>query len=239
MLSVKEGALDADGNRTVELEVIRANSSSRIYSLTPVRSWYGVRTNVSIVKVENTNLVQSITTEVEDKRLEFVKSAAKLVGTAIGVSPDAAEGGVSPDMPKIHDLGDLLANASPSDPEKKVEISSLRGIKLTVWPVSSDALDPEKQEPSDLQRLFVFSACRQAEAEVTVDGKKQLLRFAVADPRRIQTVALPRKGQIVAHSECGVSVVPEKVELTSDLDVLEAVISEIRSLKKADADQSE
>lgn len=231
LLKISEGSIDEEGNRTFNVEVVRAESPDVMFGVTPKRRWHGVVTTLSIAKVENTSLVESITSEVKDGRVAFVKSAAKLLGVATGVPEDAALGGTAPEAPRIHDLQDRLAATSA---ETIAEISLGEGLELTVLPVPYDALPIRELNVQDFSRMFIYSACRQATLRVTADDNVSIMQFAVADPRYVQMVAFPRKGKITAHSECGVSVAPENVELTSDIDVLTAALEELKKLSNSE-----
>ena len=62
---------DEDEDQRYQVVVIRTADPRIVLGITPDRKWYGVNTTLSISKVANTALVDSITTEVEDKRIEF------------------------------------------------------------------------------------------------------------------------------------------------------------------------
>ncbi|MCA9472127.1 MAG: hypothetical protein KC594_08695 [Nitrospira sp.] len=182
----------------------------------------------------NTALVDSITTEVEDKRIEFIKSAVKLVGTAIGVSPDAASASAPLQAPAIHDLQPLL-DLNGHD-KRIIEIAD--GLEMEIDAVPIDSIAVKDLSSADLSRQFVYSACRPAILKVTADGKETLMRLTVADSRFVQTVAFPLKGKIVSHSQCGASVLPEKVSVSSDIDVAQTALEEILKLREAIDDKS-
>ncbi|NWB25553.1 hypothetical protein [Pseudomonas gingeri] len=110
--------------------------------------------------------------------------------------------------------------------------------RLSVDKVPPDAIKVEELDSVKLLRdargVFFSSACRQASLRVSNypgTAADVILNFSLADPRYVQMVALPTKGTISAHSECGYSVVAEDVVLQSDVDVAESTVSEYIKLK--------
>ncbi len=236
-VSREESEDGAKETHRVALRVVEDPAIS--FGITPWNRM-GVTTRVSLTKVANTQLVQSATISVEDKRIEFIGEAFKLLSTVTGVAVGAAPGaGVQPFPLNIDTLG--LMNAGKCL-RRKCTIKALQtataplNADLTVSEVPPDAIEVATVL-GDLSAgggVFFASACRQASLRVAIPGQDDLVsNFSLADPRYVQIVALPIKGQIVAHSECGYSVVPEEVTLQSDLKVADSFFDELLKFKKA------
>jgi hypothetical protein len=236
-LQVKQTGVTEDKKPIYEVSVIRAGDGKVVYGVTPNRKWYGVNTTLSITKVANTPLVDSISSEVEDKRVEFIKSAAKFVGTVIGATAGAGAGAAaaapSPskdiDMPEIYKL-------QPSFDKNKdraaVTFTVANGLSIEVEAVPADAVQASTLDMKDMSRVFFYSACRPAKIKARTNGQDSFIKVAVADSRFVQFVAFPAKGKIQTHTQCGISVLPEKATVTSDIDVAQAALDEVLKLRE-------
>jgi hypothetical protein len=228
-LEVKAVEVGEDEPQKFAVSVVRAGDPRVVFGIKANRKWYGVVTTLSITKVANTSLVDAISSEVEDKRVEFVKSAVKFVGTALGVGGNAASGAKALVAPAIHDLQPLLDKRGRG--AEVIEVAD--GLELTIEAVPNDAIEVSKLEIKDLSRVFVYSACRPAVLKVTADKVVTLMNITVADARYAQTVSFPLKGKIQTHTQCGVSVIPEKATVTSDIDVAQTALEEVLKLREA------
>lgn len=232
------------GDETFEVHLRRVEDSGRSFGMSPW-SRYGVVTHVSIVKIDNTQLVQSASVSVEDNRIEYVAKAFKVVSSlsGLGLFGAAEEGGADSTraiFPVSIDTQELL----------KSDKSCLRGACTLDTSESSHGINatldvgevpPDAIEVTELgafldspQGVLFASACRQAKLEIEINNSRSNLvsNFSLADPRFVQVIRLPYKGTITAHSECGYSVVSEEVELVSDLDVADSVLSELKKLNE-------
>jgi hypothetical protein len=228
-LDVKMTKGKDDAPPTFDISVVRTSDDKALFGITPNRTWYGVNTTLSIAKVSNTPLVDSISTEVEDKRVDFIKGAAKFVGTVIGVVAGAQAD------EQIQDAGSyalqpLLAKQEGREPTSFV---IAKGMKMEVGAVPNDAREVAKLDVDKLKRVFIYSACRPATLTVTSNLQTRDIRVSVADSRYVQTVAFPLKGKIQSHSECGISVLPEKATVTSEVDLAQAALDELVKLRDA------
>jgi hypothetical protein len=241
-VQVKQTGLTKDEKPIYEVSVIRAGDAEAVYGVTANRKWYGVNTTLSITKVANTPLVDSISSEVEDKRVEFIKSAAKFVGTLIGIGdgPGGAAASTSKnidkaDIYKLQDsLDDLDKGKSENDlkDRKATNIPLANGLSIDIDAVPTDAIETSKLELDKMSRVFFYSACRPAKIKSTINGQDSFIKVAVADSRFVQFVAFPAKGKIQTHTQCGISVLPEKATVTPDIDVAQAALDEVLKLRE-------
>lgn len=212
-----------------------------------VSSWnrYGVTTNISLAKIDNTQLVQTVTVSVDDHRKEFIGQAFKLLGTLSGIGIGAAPAEQKDGRKAFPFELDTLAWLGRTDCSReksctaKVMTGDDHGINawLTVAPVPPDALsaDSAEKDLNGATGTFITAACRQATFRLSDPAAEDdmVVNFSVADPRFVQVIGLPTKGQIVAHSECGYSVMREDVELQSDLDVANTFFEELQKYMDA------
>jgi len=227
-LQVKQTGVTDNDDPIYEVSVIRAGDAKVVYGITPNRKWYGVNTTLSITKVANTPLVDSISSEVEDKRVEFIKSAAKFVGTVIGVG-NAAAASSQISKAEIYKLQPLLDGTKDRNP---VTISVASGLKIEIDAVPPDAVEASSLSLKDMSRVFFYSACRAAKITTTSNNQDAHIKVAVADSRFVQFVAFPLKGKIQTHTQCGVSVLPEKATVTSDIDLAQTALDEVLKLRE-------
>jgi len=258
MLSVTRTSTAKEGEQAetaYHVALRRIEDTTRSFGIS---SWnrYGVTTSIALVKIDNTQLVQTVTVSVDDHRKEFIGQAFKLLGTLSGIgaagAPSAREDGRRHFPFELDTLSWLtekncLRNSSC---DEKVMAEDMYGLDawLTVEPVPPDALPVDIAEDGLMNGatgVLVIAACRQATFRMNDPNAEDdmVVNFSMADPRFVQVVALPTKGQIKAHSECGYSVTHEDVELQSDLDVANTFFQELQKYKsgmdKAKKDDAE
>jgi len=170
-------------------------------------------TNITITKMQNTDLVSEIGSSVTDHRVDYINDigsvlktvAPILAGYAITTALDA-----DVDLPFEIDLVELLA-----DPN--VEKASTFQINKPGISILVSNIPPDAEAYADVfgrgrfeSRDYFYAACR----EVNIDAKikdssgDHHITFSgkIADANYVQRVQLPVKGKITAHSQCGVSV---------------------------------
>ena len=200
-------------------------------------------TTLNLAKMANTDLVNEIGVEVSDHRIEYINAAAETVKIAVGFLPMAGPGAAEPrlklgDLPIEIDLSEILEKNSgeaikqfPVKNKKETEIIAL---------IDLDAVPPDAQKLSSIDfpvtaHAFFYSACRTAKITTNLDngkGTKEVFNTVkIADPNWIQKVALPTKGKITMHTECGVSVKSEKdTGVASDAAVVQATGKAIKDV---------
>lgn len=253
-LTISKKTVDADGEETNTIEVLLRKIEDPTYSfgITPWNRWYGVKTQIALTKVENTQLAQSVSVAVEDKRTEFIESAFKLLGTIaqipISQKGEGEEKSKLKNFPAVVDASQLIKNCQRTACDKELLNASEWGVNasISVAEVPPDAIDIKKiSAPGFLLEasgVFFASACRQATIRISgiENSESDLVQhFALADPNYVQAIGLPNSGTITAHSECGYSVVPQNVELKSDTDVANKFFEELFKFRKAYRERDE
>lgn len=239
---VEEGE---DGDKERYTTVLRRVEHPDVsFAFSPTRR-YGVNTNVVLTKTPNTQLIEKVTVELEDRRKEFIAEAFKVLGSVTQLVSRAPNPNANR-MPMAFDLSAAVAADSTCSRGNKCNIK-LSGssdpviVSVMVDEVPPDAVSVESvlRSPELVNGSLIVSACRQARMRVVLLGPQDMVTsFSMADPRFVQLVAMPKKGTITAHSECGYSVVPDKVEEVTDLQVADSFLTELKkfldSTKKED-----
>lgn len=206
-----------------------------IITIVPAGS-LGVKTNLSLTARNNTMLVESIGVEVVDERVKTIQTIGSIVGTVIGALGDVP----APDpFPIAVDVGSHLIKQTGTTAAKLEQTVPKANVKIEVefGSLSADVIawaDFKSQLGQD-SKAFFYSACRDAAVTVTGDSYVHRATVRVADPMYLQTVRFPTKGKILMHSSCGVSVASESAKISTDLELLDALIGQAKSIKDARA----
>jgi hypothetical protein len=237
---------DGEDMRDLDVSLRRIEDPSYSFGMSPWNRWYGVTTRVSLVKIDNTQIVQSVTVAVEDKRKEFIESSFKLLGTIAQLTVAAAAPGETPvkSPPIVVDTSSELKRSkcgrAACSPIPVVPSNWGANATLEVGAVPPDAIDVNTVVTASFldraNKVFFSSACRQATLtvrDIKSSDATLVKHFSLADPRFVQIIALPTKGQITAHTECGYSVLPENVVLESNTDVAETFFSNFFKYREA------
>ncbi|MCR6625758.1 MAG: hypothetical protein NVV67_05705 [Pseudoxanthomonas sp.] len=214
------------------------------FAFSPTKK-YGVSTNVVLTKTPNTQLIEKVTVELEDKRKEFIAEAFKVLGSVTQLVSAAPQANANR-MPMTFDLSAAVA-ADPACSRSSKCLIKLSGssdpvsVSVAVDELPPDAVSVESvlSSPELVNGSLIVSACRQVRMRVALLGPQDMVTsFSLADPRFVQLVAMPKKGTINAHSECGYSVVSDKVEEVTNLQVADSFLTELKkfldSTKKDD-----
>jgi hypothetical protein len=236
---------DAQGN---EVDVLTVTSQPTEYQKFKVgiedrSSWLGtVRTNVNIVKQENTALVKEIGIEVSDKRVDTIKTIGSIVSTIIPVVGFSTQGAVDetklPWTAKTYTI--IEGDTKSADSEKPVTVAD--GVTVTFGPLPPGVI-PVSQLPTGTKTdKYISAACRDATIDFTyaqnVKGARKDVHvkkiLKIADPRFYEETSFPAKGKISSHSECGISVTTEAdTGVSSGADMVSALATQGKAIKDA------
>ncbi|QWT41002.1 hypothetical protein [Dickeya dadantii] len=204
------------------------------------------KTNISMSKIENTDRVNEIGVDTEDNREKAVKEFGALAVAGITLVPL----GKSRNTPwktspvtksdtvqtKVVNIDDTILNRN----NESLHLFRDYDAKITLGDVPVDAIPADWITQSSAENLnkikhhFIYASCRDAVIEVKREGIVEETIYArVSDPRYVQAVALPVKGKVTTHSQCGVSVVTEKNSQSTDTAVLTALLNEMKGVKDA------
>ena len=206
-------------------------------------SWLGtVDTTVNISKIDNTSLVKSIGTQVTDNRASTIKSIGSAIATIIPIAAGfAADGELDASALPFSTKTYTQIEADSADADAGKPIAMVHGVTMTLGPLPPDAR-PISALPQGTVHDFIYAACRDATIQFTyvqpVAGSKITNKVTtivkISDPRYFETVALPVKGSIASHSECGVSVTTDPASgVTSGADLVDALATEGKAITDA------
>ena len=236
---------DSGGHDLDVLSVVSAPAEYPTFKIgiSSESSWLGmVDTTINIAKIENTALVKSIGTQVADNRVSTIKTLGGAIATAIPIVAGFTiegelEEGKLPWSTKTYTQ--IEANAVGADSDSPILMSN--GVTMTLGPLPPDA-HPVSELPQGTVHDFIFAACRDATIKFTyvqASGKDKIKTpisktVKIADPRYYETVALPTKGSIATHSECGVSVTTDPASgVSSGADLVDALVAEGKAIGDA------
>ena len=248
IITVDQGSVDGKDVYAISLKL--AGDMKTAFGIRAVDR-FGVNTEIAVTKLDNTQLLQSVSVEIDDKRIEYIGSAFKLLGTlalAATGAPSASMGGANTKkFPVDADTQERLVSASCGR-EKCTASLFPRGAttfaaNLLVDEVPPDAIDLAivLQDLDHAKGAIFAPACRRAEVRIPTQesNKEQVFGFSLADPRYVQIIPLPSKGTITFHSECGFSVVSEKVEIQSNAAVAESFLKKLQALLESLKDKKD
>ncbi|WKV50796.1 hypothetical protein [Dickeya fangzhongdai] len=206
------------------------------------------KTNISMSKIENTDRVKDIGVDTEDNREKMVKefgalaiSVTKLIPMTLfsknknkTVQTKIVETKIV--ETKTVDIDDKILN----DNGKSFDLSDGYSAEIALGSVPADAISADwvtSSLPENLDKIkhhFIYASCRDGVIKVKKAGAvEEIIYVRVNDPRYLQAVALPVKGKVTTHSQCGVSVVTEKNSQSTDTAVLTALLNEMKEVKDA------
>lgn len=202
---------------------------------------WGVDTHLKVTKLDNTDLLASIGTEVEDKRVKYIEAASAV---AVGMLGAVALAETDKDLPLSIDSYKLLRESSVhrnsgeaygtvTAPDGKTSfkfVADIGPIKQDALPTSTFAAEAN----GTAQPTIIHSACRSITVTFS-DGPLGGQQFSatIADPRFVQTVKYPEKGSIEFHTACGANTTSSASGASSSLDILNALIAQSKTVREA------
>lgn len=216
----------------LEVTVVSAPSEYNDFKVTLTHDdSVGVRTILNITKIDNTDLVKEIGTEVVDSRVDWVNKIGGVIATLAPVAFDATKGLTAKDLPKVINVQPHLKTIAVGGQEN-VQISG--GVIIDFGPLPKDAKPIEQFPTGKSVHSYYYAACRTALVKATVNGHAFSQTVKVSDPRYFQSVGLPAKGKVLMHSECGVSVSSDKDNgIKTTPDIVEALATQGKAIKDA------
>jgi len=184
---------------------------------------FGVKTNLNLTKVPNTDLLKEVGAEVVDTRVELIGKIGAIVTKVVAAAFDANKGLEPGALPKKINVSVLMDSAKVQrDGAEGVDASG--GVTIDFGAIPPDADSFENLKLPMVSKGLIYSACRQATVRFKYAGNNYAKTLKVSDPRFYQRVSFPIKGKVSFHSECGVSVTSDKdTGVSSTTDIVEAV----------------
>jgi len=245
-----KGAKPADQTMVVT-NVREEDPAHRLMILRDDSMW--TSTTISLTKAENSDLIDTAGVAVEDRRMELIQtigSVAKIVVPMMGM---ASPGDVNEEDQHLLgcDLFPYSACDLPQPSELNVGAAAARrgprGALQAFWgPVPPSAI-PVAEFLAALGTRHVhglyYAACRSLDVrfspDESIDPDARIgsvnyhWKGKIADPRWVEFVRFPRKGNIRMHSQCGVSITSEADPTQSTAALLGAALSQAVAAKQA------
>ncbi len=231
---VQSGTKKVDGKEVPTLDISSIPEEFTDFKLGIRRAdSFGIQTNLNLTKFPNTELIKEAGTEVIDTRVELIGQIGSIV-TKIVPLLFAAPGELNPNsLPKnINTL--VLLKTSNVERAASSKIDAADGVEVEFGPLPVDAVETSSMPASQVGASLVYSACRAAKVSFAFSGERYIQTVKISDPRYLQRVALPVKGKVSFHTECGVSVDANKdSSISSSAAVAEALLVQGKAIKDA------
>jgi hypothetical protein len=208
-----------------------------VYAMTPEDNLF-MTTHLKVVHRANTDLLESLGTEIEDKRVQFIQQVGAFVTGLLGVA-----GASAGKLPSTIDVTKLIEDAG----EKKGQAIILKDqllpdqttikydIDISAAPADAIARDTFiASNGGKMIGVLFYAACRDAKVKFTTNpAQDKVFNLRISDPNFVQTIKLPAKGKIDLHTGCGVNVTSEKSDVATDMKLVNELISQVKSIRDA------
>jgi hypothetical protein len=190
------------------------------YGIKATSSWRA-DTSVNLVKLPNTDVIDSIGVEVVDKTVSAINDYGGAIVALLGVLRMKANQCKFP----------VEIPIELKDDGKKTLTLSQDCVTVEIGPLPVDAVERARLPQDRPTSNYYYAACRQA--TVTVEGTSGKRYVRVADPRFVQFVQFPSKGSITSHTQCGVSVQTQQAATDNSAAVANALATQAKAIKDA------
>jgi hypothetical protein len=233
------GATEARGVSvlTVPTDASAGTKQPVTYALIP-DSGFGVTTKLKVTYADNTRLITSVGVEVEDNRVKLIGQIASAVIAAAPfflAGPPVSCDTCPNNLPFVIDPQEYMDSKkewreTPSDPQWE--------YSLAIDPAPTDAVDADTffRDRAKQTNVFPYSACHDAVLRLRkkmAPDKPQSFGMKLALRDKVMTIALPDKGKVDMHTQCGANVTSEKSDTSSTWSLIGEVIKQSVAIKKA------
>jgi hypothetical protein len=234
LIEKTEPKKDAAGKAIVDFSILSKPRELAEYKIGVRRadSW-GVKTNLNIVKLPNTSLIQEIGVDVTDSRADLIGKYGATAVKLIGLVPLGSGDLEDSSLPKTINL-QAVFKAEKNGREAKNGLDAADGVSIDLGAVPVDAIEASAYAfPTTLEGIM-YPACRSAVVRFKYKGHDFKKSVAIADPRYLSYVGFPISGKVTFHSECGVSTVASKdASTTSSAAIVDALVAQGKAVKDA------
>jgi len=220
------------------------------------------KTHLKVTYFDNTRLISSIGSELEDNRIKIIQA----VGAGLGAATSLVKQIITletetPKLPVVIDIDDYKEKADCKNGKlcRWIDLPSNETdwcYRIDFGDISQDGIKAQeffKQYSGKKIDVMIYSACRDATLWVSKKKDKEkacaimeqteqkkfqpqsefVARLKVADPEYLQTMKFPDKGKIDMHSSCGANVTSEKTESTDIVSLISEILKQAKSIKEA------
>jgi hypothetical protein len=227
---------DAAGKAHVDFSVTSVPKEFPDYKIgvRAADSW-GVKTTLTLTKIENTSLLQEAGVDTTDSRSDLITKYGGALVSAIGLIGFTAGTGEldTKALPKHVNPQALLISGNINR-DAKSGVDAADGVKIDFGPIGPDAVDASTFVFPATRSGIMYPACRTATVKFTSGGDRFEKTVAISDPRYFAFVAFPVSGKVTFHSECGVSVSSNKdPNADSGVAIVQALLAQGKAVKDA------
>lgn len=197
-------------------------------------SW-GVKTTLTLTKIENTSLLQQAGVDTTDIRADLITKYGGALVSAIGLFGfTASSGDLDTKVLPKHINPQTLLVSNNIGREAKADVDAEDSVKIDFGAIGPDAIDAISFKFPTTRSGIMYPACRTAVVKFTSGGDRFEKTVAISDPRYFSFVAFPVSGKVTFHSECGVSVSSNKdPNSESGTAIVQALIAQGKAVKDA------
>jgi hypothetical protein len=226
-------------------------ATHRLMILRDDSAW--TKTTISLAKVENSDLIESAGVAVEDQRMTLIQTIGNAAKTVLPLLVGASLGEINPEDEPVTGCERFPQEACDLPQPGTLNIGAAagrqgpKGSLQAFWGPAPASAIPIAGFLAQLGTRHVhglyYAACRSLEIRYTGEGPASdegpptVIHYAwkgkVADPRWVEFVRFPRKGNIRMHSQCGVSITSEADPTQSTAALLNEALNQAVAVKGA------
>lgn len=232
--------IDKDEQGKFTAKALPVEDTTSLYAILPSDRAL-IENHFKISYIDNTRILQSIGTSVEDNRIKIIETIgatgvalAKIGIFGLKVKPEPAVF-----KPAVIDVEDYKEQC-PNNEECWQNLLPNKDFKYKIIFSDKPKDSVEKSEFFDNKKTSVlpYSACKDATLTVKSATEKYVFSLKTADPNLVQTIKFPSKGTITMHTSCGINVTDEKSESEDAFSIIASLIKQAQAIKEAQKEES-
>lgn len=240
------------GDDTSSLELTPVPAESNVTLAVALDDKWGRATTLQWTKVQNSELLATVGTEVTDNRVKVAKAVGETVTGLIGLRTYQAtmdlgvpsfldaEPPANPPAPPVEPFPVAFDPSLFETDQNPREVKLVRGkseitLKITYGQQQPGSGPFGRMDLTSTLHVLITSACRSITVEI-VDGSKfkgRKFTSKFADPKAYQTIPLPQKGTVKLHPVCGADVIANPSTAATDAEVVAAAVAQAKAIKEA------
>lgn len=240
----------ATSSDDITVTVTKSSSSNDTIFMMPDDGW-GVSTDYSLTYYDNSLILKSLGTAMQDNRVTYIKDAGEFIAAAVPIAMTffsvPLEEKPELKLPTTIDVEDYFTFC---DNENTATVNCWRplpGSTGWVYNISLSNLPSPTAVPrndffdkfkKDSTTSFPVVSCRDAVLHLkTTDGStNKASHITIADPKFLETVKIPAKGSIDSMDICGANVTLGSSNSSDWMQIAGQVFTEANNIKKAYSD---
>ncbi|MDP2331235.1 MAG: hypothetical protein Q8M19_11155 [Reyranella sp.] len=227
----------AEDRKKIVATAVPMEDESRVFTMSGRYEDLFSITTVSVTTAGDTRMFKTVGSDVQSKVEDLIKNVGGVVAV---LAPLVFVDGAPPpkaDLPDVIEISSLLTMTHPGEAKFPGRLANGINYTLTVDPVAKDAIITEQylasREFQSRGSVLFYSACRSASlalANFPSAGKTTYYNFKIADPKFVQTIALPTKGSVTFHDTCGVDVAQQRSDAATGDKILSTLVSQVKAI---------